>query len=74
VPEFIFDRYYSKTARVVAVICLIIASVTYVIGQMKGIGVAAQPADSRAAFTEDTVKNRIITWGKPAVPIIKDNV
>jgi cation/acetate symporter len=40
VPEFIFDRYYSKTARVVAVICLIIASVTYVIGQMKGIGVA----------------------------------
>ncbi|MEH6570291.1 MAG: sodium:solute symporter family protein [Halioglobus sp.] len=40
VPEFIGDRYYSKTARVVAVICLIICSVTYVIGQMKGIGVA----------------------------------
>jgi len=40
VPEFIGDRYYSNTARVVAVICLIIASVTYVIGQMKGIGVA----------------------------------
>ena len=40
VPEFVGDRYYSKTARVVAVICLIIASVTYVIGQMKGIGVA----------------------------------
>ncbi len=40
VPEFISDRYYSKAARVVAVICLIIASVTYVIGQMKGIGVA----------------------------------
>ncbi len=40
VPEFINDRYYSKAARVVAVICLIIASVTYVIGQMKGIGVA----------------------------------
>jgi cation/acetate symporter len=40
VPEFIGDRYYSKTARIVAVICLIIASVTYVIGQMKGIGVA----------------------------------
>ena len=40
VPEFIGDRYYSKTARVVAVVCLIIASVTYVIGQMKGIGVA----------------------------------
>jgi len=40
VPEFIGDRYYSKAARIVAVICLIIASVTYVIGQMKGIGVA----------------------------------
>ena len=40
VPQFISDRYYSKTARVVAVVCLIIASVTYVIGQMKGIGVA----------------------------------
>ncbi len=40
VPEFISDRYYSKTARIVAVMCLIIASVTYVIGQMKGVGVA----------------------------------
>ncbi len=40
VPEFIGDRYYSKLARIVAVICLIVASVTYVIGQMKGIGVA----------------------------------
>ena len=40
VPEFIGDRFYSQTARIVAVICLIVASVTYVIGQMKGIGVA----------------------------------
>jgi len=40
VPEFIGDRFYSKTARVVAVICLILCSVTYVIGQMKGVGVA----------------------------------
>ncbi|PCI16308.1 MAG: cation acetate symporter [Piscirickettsiaceae bacterium] len=40
VPEFIGDRYYSKTARIVAVACLIIASLTYVIGQMKGVGVA----------------------------------
>ena len=40
VPEFIGDRFYSKTARIVAVLCLIIASITYVIGQMKGIGVA----------------------------------
>jgi cation/acetate symporter len=40
VPEFIGDRYDSKTARLVGVICLIICSVTYVIGQMKGVGVA----------------------------------
>ena len=40
VPEFIGDRFYSRTARIVAVVCLIICSVTYVIGQMKGIGVA----------------------------------
>ncbi len=40
VPEFIGDRFYSRGARVVAVICLIICSVTYVIGQMKGVGVA----------------------------------
>ncbi len=40
VPEFIGDRYYSNSARVVAVVCLILASVTYVIGQMTGIGVA----------------------------------
>ncbi len=40
VPEFIGDRFYSQTARLVSVICLIIISVTYVIGQMKGVGVA----------------------------------
>lgn len=40
VPEFIGDRFYSQAARIVAVICLIIMSVTYVIGQMKGVGVA----------------------------------
>ena len=40
VPEFIGDRYYSKAARLVAVICLVVASITYVIGQMKGVGVA----------------------------------
>ena len=40
VPEFIGDRFYSPTARMVAVICLITASVTYVIGQMTGVGVA----------------------------------
>jgi cation/acetate symporter len=40
VSEFIGDRFYSKTARMVAVICLIVASTTYVIGQMTGVGVA----------------------------------
>jgi len=40
VPDFIGDRFYSKGARLVAVICLIVASVTYVIGQMAGAGVA----------------------------------
>ncbi len=40
VPDFIGERYYSDSARVVAVVCLILCSVTYVIGQMKGVGVA----------------------------------
>ena len=40
VPQFIGDRYYSQNARLVAIICLIVASLTYVIGQMKGVGVA----------------------------------
>ena len=40
VPQFIGDRFYSQTARLVAVVCLIIISVTYVIGQMTGAGVA----------------------------------
>ncbi len=40
VSEFIGERYYSKAARLVAVICLVVASITYVIGQMKGVGVA----------------------------------
>ncbi|MGI9412302.1 MAG: sodium:solute symporter family protein [Hyphomicrobiales bacterium] len=39
VPEFIGERFYSQGARIVAVICLIVASITYVIGQMKGVGV-----------------------------------
>ena len=39
VPEFVGDRFYSNGARVVAVICLIVISVTYVIGQMRGVGV-----------------------------------
>ena len=39
VPEFIGDRFYSSGARLLAVICLIVISVTYVIGQMRGVGV-----------------------------------
>src|SRR5210317_1608099 len=39
VPEFIGDRYYSQLARVVAVICLIFISFTYVAGQMRGVGI-----------------------------------
>ncbi len=40
VPAFIGDRYYSKKASAVAVICLLAASITYIIGQMTGVGVA----------------------------------
>lgn len=39
VPDFIGDRYYSKTARLVAVICALIVSFTYVAGQMRGVGI-----------------------------------
>jgi len=39
VPDFIGDRYYSNTARVVAVVCAIFVSFTYVAGQMRGVGV-----------------------------------
>jgi len=40
VPEFIGDRFYSKLARVIAVIALLVISITYVIGQMRGVGIA----------------------------------
>ena len=39
VPDFIGERYYSKTARVVAVLCALIVSFTYVAGQMRGVGI-----------------------------------
>lgn len=38
VPDFIGDRYYSKTARLIAVVCALIISFTYVAGQMQGVG------------------------------------
>ncbi|MEO8544433.1 MAG: sodium:solute symporter family protein, partial [Burkholderiaceae bacterium] len=40
VPQFIGDRFYSKSASTVAVVCLLIASITYIIGQMTGVGIA----------------------------------
>ena len=39
VPDFIGDRYYSDTARLVAVVCAIFVSFTYVAGQMRGVGI-----------------------------------
>ncbi|HEX9581644.1 MAG TPA: sodium:solute symporter family protein, partial [Gemmatimonadales bacterium] len=39
VPDFVGDRYYSRTARVVAVVCAIFVSFTYVAGQMRGVGI-----------------------------------
>ena len=40
VPQFIGDRFYSKSASTLAVVCLLVASLTYIIGQMTGVGVA----------------------------------
>jgi cation/acetate symporter len=48
VPDFVGDRYYSKTARLVALICAIFISFTYVCGQMRGVGVVF----SRFLFSE----------------------
>lgn len=39
VPDFIGERYYSQAARIVAVVCLIFVSFTYVAGQMRGVGI-----------------------------------
>lgn len=52
VPDFVGDRYYSKTARVVAVLCALFISFTYVAGQMRGVGVVF------ARFLETSVE-----WG-----------
>lgn len=52
VPDFVGDRYYSKTARIVAVLCAIFISFTYVAGQMRGVGVVF------ARFLDTTVE-----WG-----------
>ena len=39
VPDFVGERYYSQAARLVAVVCAIFISFTYVAGQMRGVGV-----------------------------------
>lgn len=40
VPEFIGERFYSKAARIIAVMSLLVISITYVVGQMRGVGIA----------------------------------
>ncbi len=52
VPDFIGRRYYSTTARIVAVLCLIVISFTYIAGQMRGVGIV---------FSQ--FLNIPITWG-----------
>jgi len=63
VPDFVGDRYYSRTARLVALICAIFVSFTYVCGQMRGVGVVF----SRFLFSEATGPMWLglepITWG-----------
>jgi cation/acetate symporter len=54
VPDFIGERYYSQTARLVAVICAIFVSFTYVAGQMRGVGVVF------SRFLEIDVTNGVI--------------
>jgi cation/acetate symporter len=56
VPDFIGDRYYSNTARTVAVICAIIVSFTYVAGQMRGVGVVF------SRFLEMPVNTGVLLW------------
>ena len=55
VPDFIGDRYDSSIARVIAVICAIFISFTYVAGQMRGVGVVFQPRIQRIAIMVQTV-------------------
>ena len=62
VPDFVGDRYYSRTARIVALMCALFVSFTYICGQMRGVGVVF----SRFLFTEDMEMLfgwEQITWG-----------
>lgn len=54
VPDFIGDRYYSRTARLVAVVCAVFISFTYVAGQMRGVGLVF------ARFLEVEVETGVI--------------
>jgi cation/acetate symporter len=54
VPDFIGDRYYSNTARTVAVICALFVSFTYVAGQMRGVGVVF------SRFLETDITNGVL--------------
>ena len=56
IPEFVGDRYYSQTARVIAVFCAIFVSFTYVAGQMRGVGVVF------SRFLEVNVTYRCHYW------------
>ena len=62
VPEFIGDRYDSQAARVVAVLCLIIISFTYIAGQMRGVGIVFSRflAVDISARTHDRYGNRLL--------------
>ena len=56
VPDFIGTRYYSKAARLVAVVCLIFISFTYVAGQMRGVGIVF------SRFLEVDINLGVIIW------------
>ena len=57
VPDFIGERYYSQAARIVAVVCLIFVSFTYVAGQMRGVGIVF------SRFLEVEVSTGVIRYG-----------
>ena len=60
VPDFVGDRYYSDTARLVAVVCAIVVSFVYVAGQMRGVGVVF------SRFLEISVEWGVV-WGMAIV-------
>ena len=69
VPDFIGDRFYSNTARLVAIVCLIVASVTYVIGQMTGAGVAFSRSLHFQFYTWYWHAIPLLLWRAPRLPL-----